>query len=132
MLVPFSLLLCLCLPYKFLELCVILLDEPLVKLHLAQGTVPLILAPGQDARAMEVVSRVARQGRDHLPLSEVLNADGALGYVPLQREVSIFAFIQGQEAQRLLWLVVAVFGVTEVIYLAFLSKRDFRATAARA
>ena len=55
-----------CSLHELLELIIEVCDQLLIKLQLAQGAIPLILAPGHDALTMEVVPRVARQCRDHL------------------------------------------------------------------
>ena len=63
---------------ELLELIIEIGDQLLIKLQLAQGAIPLILTPGQDALTVEVMPRIARQVRDHLARLKYFHANGAL------------------------------------------------------
>ena len=67
-----------CFLNKLLELIIEIGNQLLIELQLAQGAIPLILTPGQDALAVEVVPRIARQVRDHLARLEDFHANGTL------------------------------------------------------
>ena len=77
---------------ELLELIIKVGDHLLIELQLAQGAIPLILTPGQDALAVEVVPRIAWQVCDHLACLEDFHANGALCALRVHEDI-VLAFV---------------------------------------
>ena len=89
-----------CSLHELFKLIIEIRDQLLIELQLAQGAIPLILTPGQDALTMEVVPRIARQGCDHLARFEHFHANGALCARRVQESI-VLALVQSEQAKRL-------------------------------